>query len=430
MFLLTQILQEGYNTAQASNERVSPCETSHNDCHDNMQYESPVFDVPMSVDEPTLPDKRQRRPTAKVLAALEDSLPEGPAPFDEAEELPSDQADASRRPRVLLHVHERVQTLANSFGLSRIYRRRPTRIPDMGKQQEEYLATNIRAAKERKKRKISDIIFPYPNVSAFFFNRWFKSGSKQKSDGERDLLKEIVGDEDFRGADIQNANFAAIDKQLAKDVQSPWGGNGWTSSTVTVEVPLLVKQTKATKQAQARTAQYDKRHDIVDEEARQVPIHKFEVPHIHHRSLLHILRSAIEDDPSSKDFHWHGFEERWQPPDPNVPSERVFGELYTSEAFLKAERELLSAVAEDDLPRVIAAIMVWSDATHVAQFGQAKMWPIYLFFGNLSKYLRCRPSSKAAHHLAFLPSVRFHPRVSVSTAHQYDNSFPMRLKIS
>ncbi len=113
----------------------------------------------------------------------------------------------------------------------------------------------------------------------------------------------------------------------------------------------------------------------------------------------------VEDNPASKDFHWHGFEEHWQPLDPNMPSEQVYGELYTSEAFLKAERELLSAVADDDLPRVIAAFMFWSDATHVAQFGQAKMWPIYLFFGNLSKYLCCRPSSNSAHHVAFLPSV-------------------------
>ncbi|PBK93718.1 hypothetical protein ARMGADRAFT_1046004 [Armillaria gallica] len=197
-----------------------------------------------------------------------------------------------------------------------------------------------------------------------------------------------------------------IDKKLAADVQSPWGGSGWTSSTVSVDVPLMVKQTKATKKAKAQAAQYERRHGIEDPEAEKTQRQKFHISNIHHRSLLHILWSMVEDNPASKDFHWHGFEEHWQPPDPNMPSEQVYGELYTSEAFLKAERELLSAVADDDLPRVIAAFMFWSDAMHVAQFGQAKMWPIYLFFGNLSKYLCCRPSSNSAHHVAFLPSVK------------------------
>ena len=32
--------------------------------------------------------------------------------------------------------------------------------------------------------------------------------------------------------------------------------------------------------------------------------------------------------------------------------------------------------------------MFWSDATHLATFGMVKLWPIYLLFGNLSKYVR------------------------------------------
>ncbi|KIK72621.1 hypothetical protein PAXRUDRAFT_798128, partial [Paxillus rubicundulus Ve08.2h10] len=49
--------------------------------------------------------------------------------------------------------------------------------------------------------------------------------------------------------------------------------------------------------------------------------------------------------------------------------------------------------------------MFWSDATHLAQFGQAKAWPIYLFFGNLSKYLRGSPSLGACHPIAFIPDL-------------------------
>ncbi|KAI5821824.1 hypothetical protein K523DRAFT_221291, partial [Schizophyllum commune Tattone D] len=83
------------------------------------------------------------------------------------------------------------------------------------------------------------------------------------------------------------------------------------------------------------------------------------------------------------------------------------GELYSSEAFRRAERELLATPAEPgcDLPRVIAAYMAWSDATQIAQFGPSKAWPLYIFFGNLSMHARMKPSLRAARHAAFFPSV-------------------------
>jgi hypothetical protein len=48
--------------------------------------------------------------------------------------------------------------------------------------------------------------------------------------------------------------------------------------------------------------------------------------------------------------------------------------------------------------------MFWSDATHLANFGTAKLWPIYMFLGNLSKYIRAEPTSNACHHVAYIPS--------------------------
>ncbi|TFK62834.1 hypothetical protein BDN72DRAFT_902894 [Pluteus cervinus] len=66
--------------------------------------------------------------------------------------------------------------------------------------------------------------------------------------------------------------------------------------------------------------------------------------------------------------------------------------------------------------------MFYSDATRVAQFGQAKLWPIYVFFGNQSKYDRGRPSARAAHNLAFLPSVSFHS--NTARFHKFDIAAP------
>ncbi len=53
----------------------------------------------------------------------------------------------------------------------------------------------------------------------------------------------------------------------------------------------------------------------------------------------------------------------------------------------------------------ILPLLLWSDATHLSSFGSAALWPIYLYFGNLSKYVRGRPTEFAAQRLAYIPEV-------------------------
>ncbi|KAF8067028.1 hypothetical protein FPV67DRAFT_1562486 [Lyophyllum atratum] len=51
--------------------------------------------------------------------------------------------------------------------------------------------------------------------------------------------------------------------------------------------------------------------------------------------------------------------------------------------------------------------MFWSDSTHLTAFGQAKLWPAYMFLGNNSKYHRCCPTANLCNHVAYfqkLPS--------------------------
>jgi Plavaka transposase len=92
---------------------------------------------------------------------------------------------------------------------------------------------------------------------------------------------------------------------------------------------------------------------------------------------------------------------------PNIKaSERIFSEMYDSDVFLDEHDKVQRAPTDDPTckrERVIAALMFWSDATHLATFGTAKLWPIYMLFGNLSKYVRCQPNSGATRHLAYIP---------------------------
>lgn len=62
---------------------------------------------------------------------------------------------------------------------------------------------------------------------------------------------------------------------------------------------------------------------------------------------------------------------------------------------------------EQDLPRVIAAMMFWSDETVLNPFGQNKAWPVYFFFGNQPKSERAKPTAGGGRHLAYLPQVTF-----------------------
>ncbi|KAF9555015.1 hypothetical protein CPC08DRAFT_643499, partial [Agrocybe pediades] len=87
------------------------------------------------------------------------------------------------------------------------------------------------------------------------------------------------------------------------------------------------------------------------------------------------------------------------------PPERVISELYNSEAFIEEHEKIQKKPPEPgpSYETAVAAIMLWSDSTHLANFGTTSLWPIYMFFGNESKYSRAKPSKFSAHHIAYLP---------------------------
>ena len=158
--------------------------------------------------------------------------------------------------------------------------------------------------------------------------------------------------------------MSSIEEKIASDVQSPWDGNGWHRSTYMLEIPTGVKQTKAAQREKASVHAEARHYHRIDAEADQYPRHKIPVYDIHHHSLCHIIRKSATGNLAAHDYHYHGYEETWTPPYPGLSSERVFGEVWTSDAFLQAERDLLSSPPEGacTLPRAIWPVMVWSDA--------------------------------------------------------------------
>ncbi|PPQ82246.1 hypothetical protein CVT25_008397, partial [Psilocybe cyanescens] len=131
-----------------------------------------------------------------------------------------------------------------------------------------------------------------------------------------------------------------------------------------------------------------------------------EIPNVYHRSLVEAIVSAFKDE-SSVSFHYTPFRSFWKPTSTSTP-ERVITELYNSDVFYEEHVKIMQQQPEPGQPSLenaIAAMMMWSDSTHLANFGNASLWPIYMLFGNQSKYSRCKPSSFASHHVAYIPSL-------------------------
>ena len=141
-----------------------------------------------------------------------------------------------------------------------------------------------------------------------------------------------------------------------------------------------------------------------------------------------IMKAALTDD-NARHFHLSPFRRYRHTASGN---ERCFDEVYTSDAFLDAHDTLQKQRNEPGctLEKVVLGLMFWSDSTHLTNFGTAKVWPLYLYFANLSKYIRCKPKSGASHHVAYIPSVSITLLIAnVSLIHLFF-SFPIIYKMS
>ena len=366
--------------------------------------------LPDPLPDDPLPEKRIRRPTWKLREGVQDDLPEGPGVLNSpdvtaaSDNRPMSPNSGPASPLTPPQLLIKTRTTANRFALVREYQQLPSAIPDSLVSWESFVPGHTNPP-PKNHRNISDIIHPYPNLSSFLFNYTWRRMGGVASASNRALMITILTDGRVNTCDLIDVNFPRIEKEIMEDIQSPWGGNGWRRTNVIIEVPTGKKPTVASRRAEMNARARMRRHDEVDPDADPFPRHKLTIHGVRTRSLLRTMVEAIQEDLPTTEIHWHGYEERWQPPFPGFPSERIWGDLYTSDAFLKAERDLLSSQVDPNRPHVIISYMFWSDSTHLAQFGQAKAWPIYAYIGNQTKYTRCKPSARSARIIGYIPPV-------------------------
>ncbi|KAI0668987.1 hypothetical protein C8Q78DRAFT_933009, partial [Trametes maxima] len=257
-------------------------------------------------------------------------------------------------------------------------------------------------------------IFPFPNLSSWRFS-WHYTNGYKKTQADRDAMKTLIGRPDFVPSDIQSTDFRKLDALVASGVcdEAPWSNvrEGWRTSSVTIGIPTGKRATQASRRDAAAMARRINRHEPVADTppVHAIRGHHFTVPGFHHKSLCAEIVKTFSTDPAASDFVYDPYLVEHQTPGSPSP-EGVYGELYNSPAWVQEDLRLQNSVPEPgcNLPRAIAALMFWSDATVVSQFGNQKVWPAYMYFGNQSKYARARPTAHAAHHVAYFTTLPDH----------------------
>lgn len=343
---------------------------------------------------------RKKRLTWKLLQ----QLPAAPTPISEPSTLLENTEPALLQSPDHITIETTVKTACNSFGLYREYPNIPTHNPDdtMGlvSLADSSPPTTVNETELPVTAPLSiptvnpssDVTsyFPFANSTIFGLMNWMWTGSIMKSMAEMNKLVAFLKSDNFQKDDLDAFNIkgetAKFDRYLGRsdttDTRVP--RDGWRESTIKIQVP--------------------------DGEAHsRDEIPTFDIPGLHHRSIIEVIKAAFSD-PNASSFHYTPFKSFWKNPSKaDAEPTRVYDELYSSDAMIDAHEKLQRQPPEPgcNLERVVASLMLWSDSTHLANFGTASLWPIYLFFGNQSKWVRGKPKTASCHHIAYIPKVCF-----------------------
>ncbi|KAJ3825180.1 hypothetical protein F5880DRAFT_1611327 [Lentinula raphanica] len=349
----------------------------------------PAESVPMQVDSypPTQITTSGR--ASRLPRRFRDELPRS-QPVVVAAPIPDETPQATIR-RVTLIVRDQLRTTANPFGLIRHYLHRPSYDPDAVVPINELCNRRERfnipveaetGAEAEAEAEEHDPPWPFRNMSIWRLMSWANSGGRTKSESETTrLVNEVLLQEDFDPADLEGFNAHVENLRLDRAQNSSSNQPKFQDATITIEVPSGSKE---------------------------IEPQDFSIPGLQFRSIISVIK-AIFADPLAEKFHFTPFKLfRTLPGTESL--ERLYSELYNSDAFIEEHDRVQRLPSPPDQPdctleRVVLGLMFWSDSTHLTSFGNASLWPIYMMFGNLSKYIRSRPNSGACQHIAYIPSL-------------------------
>ncbi|EGN91729.1 hypothetical protein SERLA73DRAFT_164395 [Serpula lacrymans var. lacrymans S7.3] len=176
------------------------------------------------------------------------------------------------------------------------------------------------------------------------------SDSALLSDSTPSSCPQSFGSPDFQPEDVCNVNWRNINKKLGTtdlDRDESWleEDAGWQKTPVTITVPFHTRS--------QNPGPCERR--VVD---------------LYHRSLVSLIREKLANPQDDRHFHHEPYQLLWCPPHQS-------GESH------------------------VYALMLWLDATHLTSFGNSKLWPLHVYFGNESKYRHSKPSCNLCNHAAY-----------------------------
>ncbi|TFK83647.1 hypothetical protein K466DRAFT_577621 [Polyporus arcularius HHB13444] len=225
-------------------------------------------------------------------------------------------------------------------------------------------------------------------------------GTRMKTPGELNkLIREVFLAPEYRREDLEGFDATRENQKLDKYLATSGAfsaDDGWRQGSVEIRLIRLPKE------------------GVSHSSEEVAPT--FKVENVFTRSLLEVLKAGYQDARASR-FHLFPFKLFWQrkpssPGGPPPPPMRLWSDTYNSDEMIEEHNKLQEKARTDrepgdadDVEYAVAPLLLYSDSTHLASFGTAALWPIYSFFGALTKYIRCRPSAFAAHHIAYIPSL-------------------------
>ena len=232
------------------------------------------------------------------------------------------------------------------------------------------------------------ITHPFKNDLVFELVKTLQLGSSSKTAPGMNSIANLIISGKVKGEELEGFNATTELRRLDQfAAESSITGGPWKTGSVKIKMPCTrANNPKFSTEAEAP---------------------EFEVTGVRYRSLVDLIVSKIQDPSTSASFVHTPFTEWWCPPGSATPI-RIYSEAHSSNVAAKLFEQIKGTPPPangSQIENAIVLLMLGSDETHLANFGTASLWPIYMFFGNISKYDTCKPSEFAACHLAYLPKV-------------------------
>ncbi len=204
----------------------------------------------------------------------------------------------------------------------------------------------------------------YTNQTVELLLDWQNSGSSAKSNDKLNrLVKEVLLHPKFKLNELLKFNATHENQKADATEEQSQYLQGFHHANIVIKIPSSSK-----------------------DNAPQL----FSIPGLYYHKITALIQESFKN-PLFLKFHLSPFKLYWKHTQADgEASKRVYSELYDSDMFLDVHTKVQHTQTDDPnckWEKVVATLMFWSDATHLATFGTARMWLIYMLFGNLSKYI-------------------------------------------